>query len=160
MSTAAAHAHTRSHEFWKGSLRILGFGVPSMPNPSSGALRSTLPGPRERSGILSAHLALMSACAFFNGSPCKRKDTGTGGLGPDIQGLGRGLAGGGRWPPVSNFHGLDVANNWIPVGVGLPQPNPGRASEDPARAHRYRFLSFGNEIGLMWKSTGSDQTDT
>ncbi len=36
--------------FWgEGSLWILGFGVPSGPNPSSGVLKSTLPGPREGS---------------------------------------------------------------------------------------------------------------
>ncbi len=45
----------------EGSLWILGFGVPSRPNPSSGALKSTLPGPREGSSILNAHLVVMSA---------------------------------------------------------------------------------------------------
>ncbi len=39
-----------------GSFWILGFGVPSRPNPSSGALKSTLPGPREGLSILNADL--------------------------------------------------------------------------------------------------------
>ena len=72
---------------------------------------------------LNAHLVVIYVrLCFFNGSPCKRKDTGTGGFGPDTQGLGRGLAGGGRWPPVSHFHGLDVAigHRWGPeCGVVL-----------------------------------------
>ena len=53
--------HTRFHFWGEGSLRILGFGVPSRPNPSSGALNSTLPGPREGTSILNAHLVVMSA---------------------------------------------------------------------------------------------------
>ncbi len=49
--------------FWggEGSLWILGLGVPSRPNPSSGAVKSTLPGPREGSLILNSHLVVMSA---------------------------------------------------------------------------------------------------
>ena len=64
----AARAVMRSHEFWKGSLRILGFGVPSMPNPSSGALKSILPGPRERSSILNAHLGGQQPPTGWGGS--------------------------------------------------------------------------------------------
>ncbi len=48
----------------EGSLWILGFGVPSKPNPSSGALKSALPGPREGSSILNAHLMVMSAAVI------------------------------------------------------------------------------------------------
>ncbi len=48
--------------FWgEGSLWILGFGVPSRPNPSSGVAKSTLPVPRERSSILNVDLVVMSA---------------------------------------------------------------------------------------------------
>ena len=59
---------TRSHEFGKVSSRILGFGVPSMPNPSSGALKSILPGPRERSSILNAHLGGQQPPTGWGGS--------------------------------------------------------------------------------------------
>ena len=45
----------------EGSLRILGSGAPLMRNPLSGALKSTLPGPREGSSILNVHLVVMSA---------------------------------------------------------------------------------------------------
>ncbi len=44
-----------------GSLWILGFGVPSRPIPSSGALKSTLPGPREGSSILNVDLVVVTA---------------------------------------------------------------------------------------------------
>ncbi len=48
--------------FWgESSLWILGSGVPSRPNPSSGALKSTLPGPWEGSSILNVDLVVMSA---------------------------------------------------------------------------------------------------
>ncbi len=54
--------------FWgEGSLCVLGFGVPSRPNPSSGAVKSTLPGPREGSSILNAHLVVMSAAVCPRG---------------------------------------------------------------------------------------------
>ena len=44
--------------FWgEGSLWILGFGVPSRPDPSSEAVKSTLPGSPEESSILNADLA-------------------------------------------------------------------------------------------------------
>ncbi len=44
-----------------GSLWILGFGVPSKPNHSSGPLKSTLPGPREGSSILNVDLVVVTA---------------------------------------------------------------------------------------------------
>ena len=45
----------------EGSLWILSFGVPSRPNHSSRLLKSTLPGPREGSSILNAHLVVVTA---------------------------------------------------------------------------------------------------
>jgi hypothetical protein len=45
----------------EGSLWILGFGVPSRPNASSGPLKSTLPGPREGSSILNIDLVIVTA---------------------------------------------------------------------------------------------------
>ncbi len=48
----------------EGPLWIFGFGVPSRPNPSSGALKSTLPVPREGSSILNADLVVVTAAVF------------------------------------------------------------------------------------------------
>ena len=75
------------------------------------------------------------------------KDTGTGGPWPDLQGLGRSLAGRGRSSP---------ALVWMWVGAARPpptklrklhagglqplQPSTSRALEDLARAHRYQYL--------------------
>jgi hypothetical protein len=53
--------HIRFRFRGEGSLWILGFKVPSRPNPLSGAVKSALPGPREGSSILNAHLVVMSA---------------------------------------------------------------------------------------------------
>ncbi len=58
--------HIRFLCFGEGSLWILGFGVPSRPNPFSGALKSTLPGPGEGSSILNVHLVVMSAAVSAN----------------------------------------------------------------------------------------------
>jgi hypothetical protein len=60
--------------FWgEGALWILGFGVPSRPNPWSGHRKSTLPGPREGSSILNADLVVVTAAARaklkFNDGP-------------------------------------------------------------------------------------------
>jgi hypothetical protein len=54
---------TRFLFFGEGSLRILGFGGPSRSNPSSGLLKSTLPGPGEGPSILNAHLVVVTAAA-------------------------------------------------------------------------------------------------
>ncbi len=43
---------------------ILGFGVPSKSNPSSGPLKSALPGPREGSMILNVDLVAMTAAVY------------------------------------------------------------------------------------------------
>ena len=56
--------HTRFPFWGEGSLWILGLGVHSRPNPSSGAVKLTLPGPREGSSILNAHLVVMSAAVI------------------------------------------------------------------------------------------------
>jgi hypothetical protein len=61
--------HTRFHEFWEGSLRILGSGVPLRRNPPSGALNSTLPGPREGSSILNVHLVVVTAAVPCGPAP-------------------------------------------------------------------------------------------
>ena len=53
--------HTRFLFWGERSLWILGFRVHSRPNPSSGALKSTLPGPREGSSILNVDLVVVSA---------------------------------------------------------------------------------------------------
>ncbi len=45
----------------EGSLWILGLGAPSSPNPSSGHLKSTLPGPREGSSIKNVDLVIVTA---------------------------------------------------------------------------------------------------
>jgi hypothetical protein len=53
--------------FWGGRPPcILGFGVPSRPNSSSGAPKWTLPGPRKGSSILNAHLVVMSAAVVVD----------------------------------------------------------------------------------------------
>ncbi len=43
------------------SFPFLRFGVPSRPNPPSGSLKSTLPGPREGSSIINVDLVVVSA---------------------------------------------------------------------------------------------------
>ena len=47
--------------FWEGSLWILAFGVPLRRNPSSGALKSTLPGPRVGPLILNVDPVVVTA---------------------------------------------------------------------------------------------------
>ena len=129
MSTVAAHAHTRSHEFWKRFLRILGFGVPSMPNPSSGALRSTLPGPRERSGILSAHLALMSACVFSMGRHASEKI-------PVPVGSGRIFRGSaGAWPGEADGHRCPISMVWMwqIIGYRWASASPSQTPAEPLK---------------------------
>jgi hypothetical protein len=49
----------------EGSLWILGFGVRSRPHPSSGPLKSTLPGPREGSSILEVDFVVVTAAVFY-----------------------------------------------------------------------------------------------
>ena len=56
--------HTRFHKLWEGSLRILGSGTPLRRNPPSGALNSTLPGPREWPSILNVHPVVVAAAVF------------------------------------------------------------------------------------------------
>ncbi len=60
--------HTGIHEFWEVSLRILGSLAPLGWNPQSGALKSTLPGPRKGSSILNADLVVVIAavCSVSN----------------------------------------------------------------------------------------------
>ncbi len=53
--------HTRLHEFWEGSLRILGSGAPLRRHSQSGSLKSTFPGPREGSSILNVQLVVVAA---------------------------------------------------------------------------------------------------
>ena len=64
MSKYSGGPHIRFPFWGEGSLWILGFGVPSRPNPLSGAVKSVVPGPREGSSILNAHLVVMSAAVF------------------------------------------------------------------------------------------------
>jgi hypothetical protein len=57
--------------FWgEGPLWISGFGVLSRPNPSSGALKLTLPGPQEGASILNVDLVVVTTavpvCAKYS----------------------------------------------------------------------------------------------
>jgi hypothetical protein len=68
----------------------------------------------------------------------KREDLSTGWLGPDRQGLGRGLAGECRslvMPLAPHLH--QYLGQKSPVGIGLTGPSPARNPKNPARAHRH-----------------------